>query len=252
MERIRSLNRYQLAILILVIVMALAFIAPYCKTVSRVGFEYKNSILVPSQVDSGTVYSGKIQGQYSTFTVSADKTVVFQYADKTFGPYTIKEDVSAIPEGHNAGPGSTGIELKRGEVVIFRGVAQKIGDSWWLVDYNDSAAADVWVTVGGVTTDGNGNIIDPMEPAVSTILDLINDPTLTHKGSWLIWLCGVFICAVAVVSILFADELFRLSLAFKVSNVDEVEPSDWEIAGRYIAWTLFPFFALVIFIMGLG
>jgi hypothetical protein len=50
---------------------------------------------------------------------------------------------------------------------------------------------------------------------------------------------------------LFADELFRLELAFKVRNVDKVEPSEWEITGRYIGWLVLPIIALAIYIMGL-
>jgi len=97
----------------------------------------------------------------------------------------------------------------------------------------------------------DGNIIDPMEPSVSTILDLMAGPEMTHKGEWLVWFCGVFVCFVATISILFADELFRLSLAFRIRNVEYAEPSDWEIGSRYIIWTLLPVCALVLFILGL-
>ena len=50
---------------------------------------------------------------------------------------------------------------------------------------------------------------------------------------------------------LFADELFRWNASFLVRNAEEVEPSDWEIAGRYITWTALPVMAAVIFILGL-
>ena len=47
------------------------------------------------------------------------------------------------------------------------------------------------------------------------------------------------------------DELFRWNLAFQIRNVENAEPSDWEIAGRYSGWTGMVIMALVIFIMGL-
>jgi hypothetical protein len=53
------------------------------------------------------------------------------------------------------------------------------------------------------------------------------------------------------VSILFADELFRWNLAFQIRNADRAEPSDWEIAGRYIGWTALTIMALVLYVMGL-
>ena len=82
----------------------------------------------------------------------------------------------------------------------------------------------------------------------STILELMNDPELTHKGEWF---GAVFICVLNTISILFADELFRWNLAFRIRNVDYAEPSDWEIAGRYIGWTVLTIMALVFFIIGL-
>ena len=99
--------------------------------------------------------------------------------------------------------------------------------------------------------DKNGNPIDKMKPSLSTIYELIQTPELTHRGVGIAWFGGVFICILNVLSILFADELFRLNLAFKVRNVENVEPSEWEIAGRYIGWTVMAIVALVLFIVGL-
>ncbi|MBR3601902.1 MAG: hypothetical protein IKL49_06240 [Lachnospiraceae bacterium] len=56
---------------------------------------------------------------------------------------------------------------------------------------------------------------------------------------------------VNVFTMLFADELFCWNLAFQIRNVENAEPSDWEIAGRYIGWTAMTIVALVLFIMGL-
>ena len=85
----------------------------------------------------------------------------------------------------------------------------------------------------------------------STIYELINDPELTHKGEALAWFGAAFICVLNVLSILFADELFRWNLLFQIRNVENAEPSDWEIAGRYIGWTVMTIISLVIFITGL-
>lgn len=45
MDRIRELNRYQKDVLIVVIVMALVFAVIYPKTISRVGFAFKDAVL---------------------------------------------------------------------------------------------------------------------------------------------------------------------------------------------------------------
>ncbi|WP_162613195.1 hypothetical protein [Lachnoclostridium sp. An169] len=41
------------------------------------------------------------------------------------------------------------------------------------------------------------------------------------------------------------------SLVFRFSNADQAEPSDLEIAGRYISWTVLPIAALILFVRGL-
>ena len=235
------------------ITMALVFAVVYPMTISRVGFEYKDTILVPSQEKGGTVYSGKIQGQQVHFMVSEDKTIVFQCGDKTYGPYTAKKDPTAIPKDEEIREYMTGVELRQGEDILFRGGILEIGDSYWL--YNEDGTIDnfglSYVTGDGMERDENGNVIDPIEPSASIILELMNDPELTHKGEWFAWFGAVFICVLNALSILFADELVRWNLAFQIRNVDNAEPSDWEIAGRYIGWTVLAITALVLFIVGL-
>ena len=121
--------------------------------------------------------------------------------------------------------------------------------------YNEDGTLDnfgfTYVTGDGIERDENGNVIDKMEPSASTIYELLNDPELTHKGEALAWFGAVFICILNVLSILFADELFRWNLLFQIRNVENAEPSDWEIAGRYIGWTVMTIMSLVIFITGL-
>lgn len=253
MERIKSLNRYQKCVLIFMVTMAMVFAVVYPIIISEVGFEYKNTILVPSKENDSTLYSGKIQGQQAHFTVSEDKTVIFQHGDRTYGPYTTKEDPTAIPKDEEMSEYMTGVELRQGEDILFRGGVLEIGDSYWM--YNEDGTINnfgfSYVTGDGIERDENGNVIDSIEPSASTILKLMNDPKLTHKGEWSALFGAVFICVINALSILFADELFRWDLAFRIRNVDNAEPSDWEITGRYIGWTALTIMALVLFIVGL-
>lgn len=253
MQKIKSLNSYQKGVLIFMITMALVFAVVYPMTISQVGFEYKDTILVPSQENGSTLYSGKIQGQQAQFTVSEDKTVVFQHGDKTYGPYTAKEDPTAIPKDEEMAEHMTGVELRHGEDILFRGGILETGDSYLM--YNEDGTLDnfgfSYVTGDGIERDENGNVIDPLEPSASTILELMNDPELTHKGEWFALFGAVFICVLNALSILFADELFRWNLAFQIRNIDHAVPSDLEIAGRYIGWIVLTIMALVVFIMGI-
>ena len=149
----------------------------------------------------------------------------------------------------------TGVEVRCGDTILFRGGVMENGGETLLYHEDGSIDLDLSITAitsSGVTLDENGNEVDPMELSVRTILELTEGPELQHKGVWAAWFGGVFVCAVTAFSILFADELFRWDLSFRVRDVEQAEPSDWEITSRYIGWTVCLILALGIFIKGLG
>ncbi len=252
MQRIKDLNYYQKGILIIMIVMAVIFAVIYPKTISRVGYRYNDAILVPTQENGNTVYTGKIQGEQAKFVVS-NNTVVFNYGEKSYGQYTLKEDPTAIPKDEELAGQMIGVEIRNDDKILFRGGILDVGNDFWL--YNEDGTLDnfgfSYVTSDGIERDENGNIVDRMKPSASTIYELLNNPTLTHKGEALAWFEAVFISILNALSMLFVDELFRFNLAFQIRNVDDAEPSEWEVAGRYIGWTVMPIMVLVIYIIGL-
>lgn len=256
MERLKNLNRYQKGILLLLVAMAILFGVIYSVATSKIGFLYNDKILEVSEENGNTVYSGKIRGEYCKFVVSKDETVLFHAGENLYGPYKVKEDSSAIPKDHAFNEGMTGIEVTDGEEIFFRGGILNWGNPgrmWFLVN-EDGSDANMTITAAmsdGTIVDGDGNIVDPMEPSVTAILELLDGPDLTNKGDWQIWFYGLIISVITAVSILFADELFRFNLAFQIRDADYAEPSEWEIASRYIGWTIMPILALVMYIIGL-
>ena len=254
MKRIRDLGRYQKSVLLLMLAMILVFAVIYAMTISRVGFAYQDTILVPSQEKNSTVYSGKVHGQQTRFTVSEDKSVLFQCGEKTYGPYTAREDSAAIPKNHEMADVMTGVELRQGDRIVFRGAVLEYGDIRMLYKEDgtlDTDAIGFFFDDETVVMDESGNAIDPMEPSVLAVLDVMGEPELTHKGEWFAWCGAVFICMVNALLILYANELFRWDLAFRIRNADRAEPSDWEITGRYIGWTVLLIAALICFVTGL-
>ena len=253
LKRIKSLNRYQKGVLLVMAAMVLVFTAAYAVVISREGIVYHNgALLVADREDGVTTYSGRVLGEPAVFTVWEDKRLTFQYGDHVYGPYTLKEDPSAVPANIGLVDSLTGLELRRGDEILFRG-GMLDGDYRQL--YNeDGSLADFGISIvtnTGVMMDENETVIDPMEPAVSTIVSLLMGPRLTHKGQWSIWLIGVLACVLTAVTILYADELFRRRLSLQIRNAELAEPSDWEITNRYIAWTVLPVLALILFIAGL-
>ena len=165
----------------------------------------------------------------------------------------MKEDTTAIPEDNNLSEQMIGAEVYNGNELLFRGGVLDATDTYWL--YNEDGTINnvviSYVDNNGIERDENGNVIDSIEPSAATILELMNNPKLTHKGNWIAWFGAVSICVFNALFIVYADELFRVNLAFQIRNVDNVEPSDWEIAGRYIGWTVLAVMALGLFIVGL-
>ena len=253
MARIRQLDWYQRGILILLLALALVFAVIYRVRIARVGFLYQDKIFVPSEENGVTVYSGKISGEPAQFTVSEDKAVSFHCGEKTYGPYTVTEDPTALPEVEIEREGMTGVEIREGEKLVFRGGFWQSGEDYWLrrQDGSMDLSVGVFVTGDGVMRDANGNAVDPLEPALCDILRLVYGPELTHKGSWLAWFGAVFLSILNAVSILYADELFHWDLSFQIRNAETAEPSDWELMKRYLGWTVFTIMVLVIYIVGL-
>ena len=252
MDKIKNLNHYQKALLLIMLVMALIFAPIYHKTVSKIGYEYRDEVLVQSVENGNTVYSGKIDGEQAQCTVTEDGVVSFEHGDKSYGPYTMIQDPTAIPEDEELSERMSGVEIREGEEILFRGGILDLGDTYWM--YNEDGTLDtigIFYVSNGVERDENGNEIDRMEPSAYTIYELMNGPELTHRGEGIAWFGAVLVCIFNVISILYADELFHWNLAFQIRNVDKAEPSDWEIAGRYIGWTFLAIMALIAFIMGL-
>ncbi|MBQ7800775.1 MAG: hypothetical protein IJ375_00460 [Oscillospiraceae bacterium] len=227
MERIKNLDLYQKCILLLLIAMLILFTVLYCTASSRVGFEYKDSILIPSYEDDRTVYSGVVQGEQASIAVTAEHVVTFTCGDRSYGPFTAKEDPTAVPDDEDY---MTGVEILEGDEVFFRGGVFGSGDD--LVLFAEDGGITVSAVMSdGTVVDGDGNIVDQMAPSASEILRLLAGPELTSRGEWMAWFLGLFVSVITAVSILFADELFRWNMAFRIRDVDRAEPSDWELMG---------------------
>jgi hypothetical protein len=235
------------------VLMVLVFTVLYGVVTGQRGFLYRDTILVPEQKNGATVYAGDLEGVPAAFTVTADGAVTFAYAEKTYGPYTIREDPTAVSRERQGYPGIRGLEVYCAGERIFRGCVWKTDDFVWLENEDgDMELADAVVVSGdGIVTDENGNVIDPMEPSIITVLELAEGPALKHKGYWGVWLLSVVLCVANVLTMLFAEELWHFEIAFLVRNHRAAEPTDWEYTRRYISWTLLAVCALVLFIVGL-
>lgn len=248
MNRFRELERFPKILLIALLLMTVVFGAVYGITTSRVGYLHNDEIFLPRQSEGALVYEGKVDGLDSSIVVALD-TVIVNWGSKTYGPYTLREDPTAVPDGH---PQMTGIEILDGQKVYFRGGVTDEATDFWLIGADGEQLFTMTYTLSdGTEMDMNGNPVDHMKPTPRQIVSLLRGPELTHKGQWLFYIMGVFLAIVVAVSILFADELFYLSICFRVENAETAEPSDWHIATRSLGWLFLTIMTGVIFLMGL-
>lgn len=257
MQRIKNLNLYQRIILGLLAVMLIVFTVAYSVVTSRVGYLYKDAILVPREEIDGISYTGRVNGIDTMIMVDADTAVTFACGDKVYGPYTVKDDPAAVPKDSDFAELMRGVEILEGETLLFRGGALEtdMGSAFDIVFFEEDGSLvsyDITYSTGnGIEYDMDGNPIDKMKPSLVDVLELTGEPELTNKGEWGMWFCGLFVSAFTAVLILFADELFRWNLSFQIRDAERAEPSEWEMFSRYSSWTVLPIVALIAYIVGL-
>lgn len=62
MERLKCLDWFQKGVLLILAAMTLLFAVLYPVVIGRVGYEYRDAVLIPAQSGGSTVYSGKLGG----------------------------------------------------------------------------------------------------------------------------------------------------------------------------------------------
>lgn len=253
-QKIQDLNWYQKGILLLLLVLIPVYAVIYHVSISRVGVLYNDKIFVPAEESGATVYSGRLGGKPAEITVTNDKTAVtFRCGDTVYGPYTIKEDPSALADIEFCPSDMRGVALYDGETLLFRGGFWPSGEFTQLyrADGSPDLQMGLYAVENGVWKDADGNAVDPMKPDAADILRIALAPELTHKGDWLVWFGAVCISLLNAATILYADELFRWNLSFQIQNAEDVEPSEWEMLSRYLGWTVLTILAFIVYILGL-
>lgn len=232
----KKLGVYQKVLLFLMVVTSLVFMVFYLINYSKEWYEYKDTLLLCRKEGDNTVLSGEIEGEKTVITMTEDKTIEIKYGEKVYGPYVVKRDETADSESNHYFGELTGIVIYCGEEIRFRG---------GIKEYDGS-----WIFSGEINE--QDNIVDPMEPSVKELFLLWEGPKLIKNVLLEALFVGIFICIINAISIIYADEIFKWGLRFVIRSVDKAEPSDWEIASRYIGWTLLFICAVVMFYIGVS
>ena len=85
------------------------------------GVAYRDVLYFPTQEPDALVYTGKADGQTVSYAVGSDGSVTCRVGETVHGPYTIREDPSAVPDENWDSGLLTGIQISAGGAVLFRG-----------------------------------------------------------------------------------------------------------------------------------
>ena len=241
-EKWRSLERLAQVMLIIQAVLLAVFTVIYPIVRSRTGIEYRGRLLARSVQGENTVYAGRADGMAAAFTVSPGGVVEDRHGEDLYGPYTVTLDPAAVPEGEQIAINLTGVEVRRGDEVIFRGGC-----------YEDSFLM-LWDENGTIHSQFSDGIAasrsDPSEPKVAELLQLVLAPEETRQGFLPLYWLGTFVAGLNALSICYADALFRWNLRFRIRDPEKAEPSEWELFGRRAGWIFLTALTFFIYLYG--
>ena len=227
------------ALLLALAGMAVFFFFLYLILSRMPGVEYYDALLLRRGEGEVVTYSGKARGQRVEFQVTEEGAVTYVVDGQARGPYTVVRDPSAALDDF-----LTGVEVRLGEEVLFRG--------GWLPDKDVPYLEDQWGTPQlqqYFQSKGEDGTL-PRDPSAAFLIQLVLEPDLRCRGQWELYALGLLLSLAAVPLILYAEQLFRWNLRFSIRDPERAEPSDWELFSRKLSWVILTGMALVLYILG--
>ena len=248
-----EMSWFRRVLLIIMLAEIVAFAIATAVTVDRMGLEYDGGLLYPRTEGDVTWYEGRVDGEDAAFSVTPDGTVEYRWGEYVYGPYQVVEDPTALPEDFLGGQG---VEIRQGEEVLFRGyrfsdmLFDENGEPFWAIRAYGHASDGTIMVEGGQTISQE----EYHAPGFSTLVQVVLEPELTHKGDVGLYLAVTFLALLNIVQILFPEALFKLSLLGRIRSVDidDAEPSSFYIAMEHIEWVVLAGACLIFYAMALG
>ena len=226
-----DLSKLQKGILMTLLAMTVLFAVLTGVVRSQKGVLFEETLMDVTIEEGKTVYTGKIQGVPVAITVSrGDGTdiVTYQAEDAEADVYTMEYPLEPIQtDGHGMVPG---IRILKNGNVLFRGAYDPDGE--FLAWFDENGDWDAGITITGVYDGYARNL----ELSKGNVMYFANDPELTARGSWGLYLLLVLITAVLAFDVWYPTALFYLQHS---CDVRDPEPSDFYIASQKISWVVY-------------
>ena len=175
MSKWNTLTQFQRVLLIALAVLLAVFTAVYPILGRREGIPYRDALLLWSAQGETDVYAGRVDGERTVFTVAPDGTIQYRRGDTDYGPYAVTLDPSAVPRDSDMADVLTGVEVRDGEKILFRGGWYNSGFPL-LVDEHGETESPFTISVhtsGGKVYGPDGQALAPSY-----------EPTAPSSSSW--------------------------------------------------------------------
>ena len=205
------------------------------------GVAYRDVLYFPTQEPDALVYTGKADGQTVSYAVGSDGSVTCRVGETVHGPYTIREDPSAVPDENWDSGLLTGIQISDGGTVLFRGgyfpeaglLIREDGTALWGSAFHQSGT-------------------DREDPDLEAVLHFSARPEAdSHRGDLRFFALGTLAAGTAALAALFAEQLFRRHMALHIKDPERAQPSDLELVSRVLGWLVLTGVSLTAYLVGL-
>lgn len=234
----------------------LLFILLYATLGRQQVVRHEDELFRQRQEDNALTYTGKLNGEKAVLTLLPDDSLDILVGNVHYGPYTVTEDPSALPEDSvDADIPSrilTGVEVRECNEVLFRGGFYEVGPM--IVFYGSNGEHYSLPSRRLLISEGYPEAYTSqlIEPSLKTILRFTLERGTVPRGTVGFLLFGLFCSAACILFAFYEEELFRHRLRYTIKNAENAEPSEWELMSRWISWLALTVLALVLYIEGLS
>ena len=217
---------------------------------ARKGMAYHDTLFYPREESGVLRYTGRLDREAAVFTVYPDRRVEYRWGEEVYGPYTVAEDPTAAPKDSYGIPG---IEIRRGEEVLFRGgYVSGLDGGYTLFGEDGQMPSGMFsYTMNGKSYGHDGRELTPRElhePSLSRITLLALDtPKLTHRGHLGYYLLITLLALFNIFQICYPGLMFYWSIRWDVKNPYLAEPSDYYVFMEQLEWVFLTIVAAVLY-----
>ena len=233
----------QKILLILLLAMAILFTVLTAVFRSQPRVQWADGLLRPSREGETSLYTGSVHGEDALVRVSpdgGDTVVEFLIGSRLRQIGRVTWPEGAIPREY--GGSVPRIQVLLDDVPIFSGGYDAASGTL----YREDGSWESGLSVSADT--GYGSYWDSFALNVFDVLRFALGPDTVRRGSWGIYVCGLFLSGITAVDVAFPRALFYLQ---HVLSVQDPEPTDLYLAMQKVSWVALTAAALGVYIWGL-